>query len=105
VPRGRRRSRARAAGLHHLHRSQACQEVIFTAQSWQCLATYLARQIIPQFQFGCIPVATNRKILTNRQSAQGSRVRKLQYISELERSATSLQVRDRITHPASVVSS
>jgi hypothetical protein len=38
-------------------------------------------------------VATNRRILANRQSAQRSRVRKLQYISELERSVTSLQVR------------
>lgn len=34
-----------------------------------------------------------RRILANRQSAQRSRVRKLQYISELERSVTSLQVR------------
>lgn len=32
------------------------------------------------------------RILANRQSAQRSRVRKLQYISELERSVTSLQV-------------
>ncbi|KAE9590602.1 hypothetical protein Lal_00023134 [Lupinus albus] len=32
-----------------------------------------------------------RRILANRQSAQRSRVRKLQYISELERSVTSLQ--------------
>uniref|UniRef100_A0ACD5VEW3 Uncharacterized protein n=1 Tax=Avena sativa TaxID=4498 RepID=A0ACD5VEW3_AVESA len=34
-----------------------------------------------------------KRILANRQSAQRSRVRKLQYISELERSVTSLQVR------------
>ncbi|TVU22844.1 hypothetical protein EJB05_32564 [Eragrostis curvula] len=33
-----------------------------------------------------------KRILANRQSAQRSRVRKLQYISELERSVTSLQV-------------
>ncbi|XBI89753.1 hypothetical protein VPH35_027518 [Triticum aestivum] len=33
-----------------------------------------------------------KRILANRQSAQRSRVRKLQYISELERSITSLQV-------------
>ena len=32
------------------------------------------------------------RILANRQSAQRSRVRKLQYISELERSVTALQV-------------
>lgn len=32
------------------------------------------------------------RILANRQSAQRSRVRKLQYISELERSVTTLQV-------------
>ncbi|KAG2597514.1 transcription factor RF2a-like [Panicum virgatum] len=32
-----------------------------------------------------------RRILVNRQSAQRSRVRKLQYMSELERSVTSLQ--------------
>lgn len=31
------------------------------------------------------------RILANRQSAQRSRVRKLQYISELERSVTALQ--------------
>nr|DAD22728.1 TPA_asm: hypothetical protein HUJ06_024191 [Nelumbo nucifera] len=35
-----------------------------------------------------------KRILANRQSAQRSRVRKLQYISELERSVTTLQVRD-----------
>lgn len=35
-----------------------------------------------------------KRILANRQSAQRSRVRKLQYISELERSVTSLQVCD-----------
>ncbi|THU59452.1 hypothetical protein C4D60_Mb07t02290 [Musa balbisiana] len=34
-----------------------------------------------------------KRILANRQSAQRSRVRKLQYISELERSVTSLQAR------------
>ncbi|KAF0919940.1 hypothetical protein E2562_032344 [Oryza meyeriana var. granulata] len=33
-----------------------------------------------------------KRILANRQSAQRSRVRKLQYISELERSVTTLQV-------------
>ncbi|KAK8461343.1 hypothetical protein SEVIR_1G019500v4 [Setaria viridis] len=33
-----------------------------------------------------------KRILANRQSAQRSRVRKLQYISELERSVTSLQM-------------
>ncbi|KAG6505006.1 hypothetical protein ZIOFF_037354 [Zingiber officinale] len=33
-----------------------------------------------------------KRILANRQSAQRSRVRKLQYISELERSVTSLEV-------------
>lgn len=33
------------------------------------------------------------RILANRKSAQRSRVRKLQYISELERSVTTLQVR------------
>lgn len=33
-----------------------------------------------------------RRILANRQSAQRSRVRKLQYISELERSVNALQV-------------
>ncbi|VAI30142.1 unnamed protein product [Triticum turgidum subsp. durum] len=33
-----------------------------------------------------------KRILANRQSAQRSRVRKLQYISELERSVTGLQV-------------
>lgn len=32
------------------------------------------------------------RILANRQSAQRSRVRKLQYISELERNVTTLQV-------------
>ena len=32
------------------------------------------------------------RILANRQSAQRSRVRKLQYISELERGVTALQV-------------
>lgn len=40
------------------------------------------------FALYCMP-----RILANRQSAQRSRVRKLQYISELERSVTSLQVR------------
>jgi hypothetical protein len=39
------------------------------------------------------PRRHNCRILANRQSAQRSRVRKLQYISELERSVTSLQVR------------
>lgn len=39
-----------------------------------------------------IPVLHYLRILANRQSAQRSRVRKLQYISELERSVTSLQV-------------
>ncbi|KAL5665141.1 hypothetical protein ACJX0J_025249, partial [Zea mays] len=33
-----------------------------------------------------------KRILANRQSAQRSRVRKLQYISELERSVTGLQM-------------
>ena len=37
------------------------------------------------------------RILANRQSAQRSRVRKLQYISELERSVTTLQVYRIIT--------
>jgi hypothetical protein len=37
------------------------------------------------------------RILANRQSAQRSRVRKLQYISELERSVTTLQVSTSIT--------
>jgi hypothetical protein len=47
---------------------------------------------IPQF-LTIVLVATICRILANRQSAQRSRVRKLQYISELERSVTSLQVR------------
>jgi hypothetical protein len=34
-----------------------------------------------------------KRILANRQSAQRSRMRKLQYISELEKSVTRLQVR------------
>uniref|UniRef100_A0A0E0JNV1 BZIP domain-containing protein n=1 Tax=Oryza punctata TaxID=4537 RepID=A0A0E0JNV1_ORYPU len=36
-----------------------------------------------------------KRILANRQSAQRSRVRKLQYISELERSVTTLQTENR----------
>ena len=40
-----------------------------------------------------VPRHDDRRILANRQSAQRSRVRKLQYISELERSVTLLQVR------------
>lgn len=40
-----------------------------------------------------------KRILANRQSAQRSRVRKLQYISELERSVTSLQVEVSILSP------
>jgi hypothetical protein len=40
-----------------------------------------------------IMISMNCRILANRQSAQRSRVRKLQYISELERSVTALQVR------------
>jgi hypothetical protein len=48
------------------------------------------RQNFPNFSASSSP---NRRILANRQSAQRSRVRKLQYISELERSVTSLQVR------------
>ncbi|WOK91519.1 basic leucine zipper 61-like [Canna indica] len=38
-----------------------------------------------------------KRILANRQSAQRSRVRKLQYISELERSVTSLQARTEVS--------
>ncbi|XP_061375420.1 basic leucine zipper 61-like [Gastrolobium bilobum] len=40
-----------------------------------------------------------KRILANRQSAQRSRVRKLQYISELERSVTSLQAEVSILSP------
>ncbi|XP_027926541.1 basic leucine zipper 61-like [Vigna unguiculata] len=40
-----------------------------------------------------------KRILANRQSAQRSRVRKLQYISELERSATSLQAEISVLSP------
>ncbi|KAM1011723.1 hypothetical protein ACFX2C_047031 [Malus domestica] len=40
-----------------------------------------------------------KRILANRQSAQRSRVRKLQYISELERSVTSLQVEVSVLSP------
>ncbi|XP_021279858.1 basic leucine zipper 61-like, partial [Herrania umbratica] len=39
------------------------------------------------------------RILANRQSAQRSRVRKLQYISELERSVTSLQAEVSVLSP------
>ncbi|KAL0353805.1 UNVERIFIED_CONTAM: Basic leucine zipper 61 [Sesamum angustifolium] len=39
----------------------------------------------------CSPRLSLERILANRQSAQRSRVRKLQYISELERSVTTLQ--------------
>ncbi|PPS09994.1 hypothetical protein GOBAR_AA10653 [Gossypium barbadense] len=38
-----------------------------------------------------MPMMTTTTILANRQSAQRSRVRKLQYISQLERSVTTLQ--------------
>ncbi|CAK7323980.1 unnamed protein product [Dovyalis caffra] len=41
----------------------------------------------------------DKRILANRQSAQRSRVRKLQYISELERSVTSLQAEVSILSP------
>ncbi|CAL1389693.1 unnamed protein product [Linum trigynum] len=40
-----------------------------------------------------------KRILANRQSAQRSRVRKLQYISELERSVTSLQAEVSVLSP------
>ncbi|KFK35037.1 hypothetical protein AALP_AA5G225900 [Arabis alpina] len=40
-----------------------------------------------------------KRILANRQSAQRSRVRKLQYISELERSVTSLQTEVSVLSP------
>lgn len=40
-----------------------------------------------------------KRILANRQSAQRSRVRKLQYISELERSVTSLQAEVSLLSP------
>nr|VDD04397.1 unnamed protein product [Brassica oleracea] len=40
-----------------------------------------------------------KRILANRQSAQRSRVRKLQYITELERSVTSLQVEVSVLSP------
>ncbi|KAJ8752130.1 hypothetical protein K2173_001805 [Erythroxylum novogranatense] len=40
-----------------------------------------------------------KRILANRQSAQRSRVRKLQYISELERSVTSLQAEVLVLSP------
>ncbi|CAK9148419.1 unnamed protein product [Ilex paraguariensis] len=40
-----------------------------------------------------------RRILANRQSAQRSRVKKLQYISELERSVTSLQAEVAVLSP------
>lgn len=40
-----------------------------------------------------------KRILANRQSAQRSRVRKLQYISELERSVTSLQTEISVLSP------
>lgn len=46
-----------------------------------------------RLNFNCLfIICTQSRILANRQSAQRSRVRKLQYISELERSVTSLQV-------------
>ncbi|KAF9670713.1 hypothetical protein SADUNF_Sadunf13G0097300 [Salix dunnii] len=63
---------------------------------------------------GAVPIATNpattsnenkidpkrvKRILANRQSAQRSRVRKLQYISELERSVTSLQAEVSVLSP------
>ncbi|KAG5233318.1 basic leucine zipper [Salix suchowensis] len=44
-------------------------------------------------------LSNSRKILANRQSAQRSRVRKLQYISELERSVTSLQAEVSVLSP------
>ncbi|RZR94044.1 hypothetical protein BHM03_00022660 [Ensete ventricosum] len=44
------------------------------------------------------------RILANRQSAQRSRVRKLQYISELERSVTSLQARRYLRTEVSALS-
>lgn len=40
-----------------------------------------------------------KRVLANRQSAQRSRVRKLQYISELERSVTSLQTEVSVLSP------
>ncbi|XP_073061082.1 basic leucine zipper 34 [Primulina eburnea] len=40
-----------------------------------------------------------KRILANRQSAQRSRVRKLQYVSELERSVTSLQAEVSVLSP------
>jgi len=54
---------------------------------------HLARQNSPICSRSLVPRHDDRRILANRQSAQRSRVRKLQYISELERSVTSLQVR------------
>ena len=54
---------------------------------WQCARFAMQNSHSRQ------PPSIARRILANRQSAQRSRVRKLQYISELERSVTSLQVR------------
>lgn len=82
-----RRRHSRAAGLPRHRRSQARQEVL---QFRQCTA---CERRIPQFSLIVLGDPLNRRILANRQSAQRSRVRKLQYISELERSVTSLQVR------------